>query len=368
MKASFLLILACCLPVPAAFADDVPAAEAAPAARPDVSYDFFNFDAMRKSVPAGRALYEFIFFDPDDPRIAEETLVGRLNADYGLSLPDSLDNISVTRFFREGVPAANLAIAKFNASKEKTPARRFLDEARRRDATRRSSAPDAASGSFGADFPEDLAPMLPPGFGRNAQRIFTDATDDELSVSAQFAVADSVFNAAATANKRLPLRRKALEPGVLVFRSFVRRESERTRGDDFLPSVPAGEFLLVEKDGAVKISLVFYCADAAEKDGVRYFFSRFKMMMKAAARGGNASLAPLAESISVGPTAGGDGVRIEFACPAEDFPALLKWYRVLFSRPPSEDDDSTQGRLRPFLFSEEAPNRFRWAMRHFSLT
>lgn len=340
----FPLLLSLCLPAAFAFASGgaEPSANSAPppvpaAARKDIACDFFNFDAMRKSVPAGKALYDFIFSGKDD---AAGALIRKLNADYGMRLPQTLDSLSVTKIFSNGAPAMNLAIAKFRPDGKDNSAKHFISELKKRAA---NSTPQTQE-TPGQDFPEDLSRLLPPDFRGNAERICADAVENELSVFAWFPESSEIGNTPEENEfltaKLSEFENLANEPGVLIFRAFPRREPPKNADEKFCLSIPAGEFLLSEENSCVKIAIAFHCIDETETENMLHFFALFKANLFAAAKGFApaeiAALKDIAGTVSISKTA--DGMKVALLCPAENFPALLKWHGVRFPKPPRKPE------------------------------
>lgn len=336
MKISSLLFPLCLLSaasVPAAAESPVPLPPAGvPAPNPDIPaggvfFDFFNFDAMKSAGAVGEALREFIFSAPENSSHSASALIAKLNADYGMNLPDSLKTMTVAKCTLADVPVANTAIFEFEDASPRSDAAVFWEKLENR--------PEPIAGL--RELPAELTALIPAGFRGNAERILVSRNPQNNEI----AVVASARENAEIAGVRLDAPRgDAANRGKLfVLRAFPRRVPAGDSGEGhFSRATPAGEFMISEENAQVRISLAFRCADGEEAARVRHFFFRFKTSLGDAAKlfgdKEQATMRSVAETISV--SEDGNVLRVEMRCPSETFPIFLKQKALWLPRPPHE--------------------------------
>lgn len=296
-------------------------------------FDFFNFRAMENSV-TGKSMRERIFSDlKADPETA--ALFEKLNATCGTNVPESVETASVALL--ASPQKDRLGIARFELRESDAQAlARTAAGAPAVPAGTPAGLFELPQGATFSAFPKALAEMLPEFFRNGAKDVRFRADPAR----------GTVFLAAAektdTPQKFTPETRAELDAligetrkdGLLIFRKFPRRVPPQHVEGDFCPTVPAGTLSFEEKDGHVKISVVFDCLSEREKAFLERFFAHFKENLLASARESGDERAKQESLEAVGNTfeVSSDGLRLKigFDCPAEKFPEFLKrrgeWY------------------------------------------
>lgn len=292
--------------------------------------DFFNLREMRRSGVTGETLISVL---KEELHNDEETraLIAQAESVYGRNILDIIQEFATAKFVsEEGNPA--ISIARIVSSpKLEIP-----------------ELPEAPKITLGDrtffKLPPQIVKLFPSYFLSRTSAIFARNSENAL-ILATCLQSDSEMIEADFKDVEAETKKLLSTPGLLIFRRFPRHDVVKSGEGVFCPTIPEGDFSLVEKNGTVEISVVFRCLHKEEEFYMNMFVSRFKAMMTEAGKNQNLdknmSDAILAVCGTMKISTDSNDLLIHLKCPSELFPAFLAWrnthtkMRPLSQKPPS---------------------------------
>lgn len=276
--------------------------------------DFFNFREMRRSGATGEALINVL---REELHRDEETrpLITQAEAIYGKNILDIIQEFAAAKFVSKEDNSA-IGIARIVSSpKLEVP-----------------ELPGTPKVTLGDrtffKLPPQIVTLFPSYFLAQSSAIFARNSENALILAAclqsDVEMIEADFKDVEAKTKKL-----LSTPGLLIFRRFPRHDVVKSGEGIFCPTIPEGDFSLVEKNGTVEISVIFRCLHKEEEIYMNMFISRFKTMMTAAGETQKldklTSDSILAVCGTMEISTGSNEIRIHLKCPSELFPAFLAW-------------------------------------------
>lgn len=278
-----------------------------------VFLDYFNLEAMRAGSEVGAVILEYLEHDlrtsPDTKNITAKAV-----SVYGQGFLNTIREFTSAKVVSHD-ETCSLGFACI-VSNPKLPLPKF---------------PQAEHISIDqktfSKLPNELVHLFPERFLNKELSVFARNSENALILLA-CCDAEKELLTEKFSSLRTDTEQYKKIPGILIYRLFPRREVQNPTNNTLCPTIPSGEFYLLERDGKLDISVAFHCLSPEEVLHLTLFFSKFnKALQQAAQKEQNpivqSSLSSVADSMTI--SSKKNLLTVKISCTAEEFPDFFRW-------------------------------------------